>query len=87
MSPNNVKALFRRSQAKIGMGNLTEAHKGVFRYTGSKWFPRILISFLRSDLLKVLKIEPSNQSAQEELKKVASLIEKQKSKVCFHLAS
>ena len=31
LSPNNVKALFRRSQAKIGMGNLTEAHKGVYR--------------------------------------------------------
>lgn len=84
MSPNNVKALFRRSQAKTGMGNLTEAHKGVYRYTGV--IPRILISFLRQDLLKALEIEPSNQSAQEELKKVTSLIEKEKSKVCFHSA-
>ena len=39
-----------------------------------------------SDLLKVLNIEPNNQSAQEELKKVASLIEKEKSKVSSHLA-
>ncbi|KAF8817206.1 hypothetical protein BYT27DRAFT_7153875 [Phlegmacium glaucopus] len=34
------------------------------------------ITEAHKDLLKVLQIEPSNQSAQEELKKVASLIEK-----------
>ena len=33
LSPDNVKALFRRSQARIGMGYLTEAHIGVYRYT------------------------------------------------------
>jgi len=63
-SPDNVKALFRRSQARTGMGNFTEAHK---------------------DILKVLKVEPSNQPAQQELKKVASLIEEEKSKKSNHL--
>ena len=38
LSPNNVKALFRRSQAKSGRGNLTEAHKGVYRYTAVNSF-------------------------------------------------
>ena len=30
LSSHHVKALFRRSQARTGMGNLTEAHKGVY---------------------------------------------------------
>lgn len=39
LSPNNVKALFRRSQARTAMENLTEAHKGVYiKYTWVKDF-------------------------------------------------
>ena len=30
LSSGNVKALFRRSQARTGMGNLTEAQQGVY---------------------------------------------------------
>ena len=44
-----------------------------------KWFLRS--TYLVKDLVKVLQIEPSNQSAQEELKKVTSLIEKEILKV------
>jgi hypothetical protein len=29
LSPNNVKALFRRGQARVGMGKLLEAQKGM----------------------------------------------------------
>ncbi|KAF9473430.1 hypothetical protein BDN70DRAFT_899772 [Pholiota conissans] len=59
LSSNNVKALFRRGQARVGMEKLLEAQK---------------------DFNEVVRVEPANASAQEELKKVAILIKNEKAK-------
>ncbi|KAF8158543.1 hypothetical protein B0H34DRAFT_709282 [Crassisporium funariophilum] len=59
LSHNNVKALFRRGQARLGMGLLSEGQQ---------------------DFLQVLKLDQSNTSAQEELEKVRTLMEKEKAK-------
>ncbi|KAF8182611.1 hypothetical protein BJ912DRAFT_928498 [Pholiota molesta] len=67
LSRNNVKALFRRGQAELEWGSFWSAES--FRA-------------IFTDFTDVLRIEPANTSAQEELKKVATLIKNEKSKVC-----
>ncbi|KIM35927.1 hypothetical protein M413DRAFT_449556 [Hebeloma cylindrosporum] len=59
LDASNVKALFRRGQARVGTGNLLQA---------------------QSDFGNVLRIDPANNAAQEELQKVAALIQNEKSK-------
>lgn len=77
---------FGGAKQELGWETLWKRTKVCYGYTEANGFPHMLISFPHEDLLNVLKIEPSNQSAQEELKKVAGLIEKEKSKVCFHFS-
>jgi hypothetical protein len=65
------------------MGKLLEAQKGMQRSLFKRNFAQVFVLLL-TDLTDVLRIEPANTSAQEELKKVATLIQNEKAKVCCY---
>jgi hypothetical protein len=77
LSKSNAKGLFRRAQARVGMGKLSEAQEGV-------WFlavrPNCALIILL-DLKEAAKLEPANQSVKQELSKVAELIQQASAKV------
>lgn len=77
LNANNVKALFRRAQARAGIEKLPEAKQGArFDHVGL----RISTDDV-SDLEQAVKWDPKNDSAQQELKRVNELLDKSKAKV------
>lgn len=80
LSALNAKALFRRGQARLGMGNLDEALLGTYHELDVQGKDRSYNTFLLVDLTQASKREPANESIKEELKKVEDLIAKRKSK-------
>jgi hypothetical protein len=77
LSKNNVKGLFRRGQARVALGKLSDARKG-------NDFPIARIGmtfFLSLDFSDVLLVEPSNTAAQEEMRKLTMLVQQEKAKV------
>ena len=73
LSKKNVKAFFRRAQARVALQKLGEAHNGA-----SLIFPVFLIylgfTFFSADLQWALKIEPKNDAVKAELERVDQLI-------------
>ena len=87
LDPQNIKGLFRRSQARAGVGKLTEAQAGAcFICCGQ--YSWLLISTGYVDLLKVVKIEPNNMLARQELEsikaRIAKVEGKKKVRPCYY---
>ena len=67
----NVKGWFRRGQARVGLNRLEDAQKGArdgqqYSYT----LTRASVDFER-----VLQLEPKNDAAQQEIRKVAQAVQ------------
>lgn len=75
LDSENIKGLFRRAQARAGVGKLTEAQAGLYFICCGQdsW---LLISIGYADLLKVIKIEPNNALARQELESIKARIAK-----------
>jgi len=81
LNPGNVKALFRRGQARMGTDTsekLQEAQKGVWYGNG---FVKAVHAYFPSDFQEALRLEPKNDSARAELEKVQGLLKSKKSRV------
>ncbi|KAF9265179.1 hypothetical protein L218DRAFT_160232 [Marasmius fiardii PR-910] len=75
LNPSNVKALFRRGQARVGLQMLTDAQNGaqtsflgVFFSSAQSMFSTHMIDFDAA-----LRIEPNNQAVKDELEKLRNL--------------
>lgn len=77
LEPGNVKALFRRGQARVGLDRLIDAQKGTHLC-----FPVLLRLDLPmvTDYNEAHRLEPANDSVKQELKKIDELLLKSKSK-------
>jgi hypothetical protein len=83
LKPGNVKALYRRAQARTELGKLSEAQEGTKAAAYRKFF--LSASARRGndripDLQLALKHEPNNESVKTELRKVSELLVKSKTK-------
>jgi RNA polymerase II-associated protein 3 len=70
----NVKALFRRGQAMVGLDRLSDAQKGEHLI----WL--LFFSDGLVDFQEVLKLDPKNQAVKDELTKLTELTKKEKLK-------
>ncbi|THH14016.1 hypothetical protein EW146_g6278 [Bondarzewia mesenterica] len=77
LSPKNVKALFRRAQARIELQKLAEARQGEFAPTTSRPNHRTKSP---PDLHNALKLEPTNNAVKTELARLDTLTKKGKLK-------
>jgi hypothetical protein len=77
LDASNVKALFRRGQAMVGLNRLSDAQKGESSVSLVLWFffPDGLVDFQ-----EVLKLDPKNQAVKDELTKLAELTRKKELK-------
>jgi hypothetical protein len=73
-----VKALFRRGQARIGLGCLDKARAGECNIFHAEIMKNINIRLI--DFVRASELEPSNQSVKQELSEVDKLIQQQKQK-------
>jgi tetratricopeptide (TPR) repeat protein len=74
LDPQNIKGLFRRAQARAGVGKLTKAQAGAcFVLCRGSW---LLIHTGYVDLIRVIKIEPNNILATQELESIEVRIAK-----------
>lgn len=71
MNPGNVKALFRRAQARIGNGKLGEAEQGLLLLLAPRL--RMILKMIFLDLDDALRREPKNTTVQQELENIKKL--------------
>lgn len=71
-----MKALFRRGQARTGLGYLDGARAGECTYLQT--IDNFIVCFI--DFLRASELEPSNQSVKQELTEVETLNRQQQQK-------
>ena len=81
LGSSNVKALFRRGQARLAQGMLLDAQQGAFVIPAPFCPAYKLLTSGLSDFNSALKLEPNNASIRDELKKAEQAIAVEKSKV------
>ena len=77
LEPGNVKALFRRGQARVGLDSLIDAQKGILH-------PSLIYKAFfdhGADFKEAHRLEPTNDSVSQELKKIDELLLKSKTKL------
>ena len=72
LSKKNVKAFFRRAQARVALQKLGEAHNGAC--LSSPFSDMFGFTLSPADLQWALKIEPKNDAVKAELERVDELI-------------
>jgi hypothetical protein len=77
LNKNNVKALFRRAQARTELQKLSEAHQGI-RSPEPALISSGLTEYFHADLQDALYADPNNEVVNKELARVAVLLQKGK---------
>jgi hypothetical protein len=85
LQAKNVKALFRRAQARVVLGKLQDARAGPPQFHMTSAGAQSYILITSTDLVAAAKAEPGNAAVRTEFTKVEGLISEAAKKVrIFH---
>ena len=70
LDPRNIKALFRRGQARVGLQKLVDARDGASPPSHAHVRPNIRSQRYDADFRHAMQLDPGNSAAKAELGKV-----------------